>query len=322
MQVKQLRDAKPYEAPNHRGYCSLRLFGLDAGGPKQFTVGLSYFLPGGGAGPDASPTEKVYYVLAGELTLITGGQRDRAQGRRFLLHRAEREPRDHQSRQRGRHHAGGGVDAAEVTVMSEQDLLQNPLSLFDIRGKTAIVTGATGAFGALAAKVLAGAGANVVICANNAAELEKVAAQCRKLGGKVVSRGQAAELGRKLQRDRAGGGRPVRPRRHPGGGLRPEQGLQDRGPEAGRFSRRHGRQCHAVLADRARGRAADARTGAGRQGDPDVVGARAARPSRRLHAPIARRSRRSTASPRRSAANGVAPASPSMRSGRRCFARR
>lgn len=74
MQVKQLRDAKPYEAPNHRAYCSLRLFGLDAGGPKQFTVGLSYFLPGGGAGPDASPTEKVYYVLAGELTLIADGK--------------------------------------------------------------------------------------------------------------------------------------------------------------------------------------------------------------------------------------------------------
>ena len=28
----------------------------------------------GGAGPDASPTEKVYYVLAGELTLIAGGK--------------------------------------------------------------------------------------------------------------------------------------------------------------------------------------------------------------------------------------------------------
>src|SRR5688500_15594596 len=69
--------------------------------------------------------------------------------------------------------------------MSEQDLLQNPLSLFDIRGKTAIVTGATGAFGALAAKVLAGAGARVVLCANNAAELKKVAAQCEKLGGEV-----------------------------------------------------------------------------------------------------------------------------------------
>jgi NAD(P)-dependent dehydrogenase (short-subunit alcohol dehydrogenase family) len=69
-------------------------------------------------------------------------------------------------------------------IMSE-DFLKNPLSLFDIRGKTAIVTGATGAFGALAAKVLAGAGANVVLCANNAAELKKIAAECEKLGGKV-----------------------------------------------------------------------------------------------------------------------------------------
>src|SRR5262249_35491058 len=69
-----------------------------------------------------------------------------------------------------------------VVVMSE-DFLKNPLSLFDIRGKTAIVTGATGAFGALAAKVLAGAGANVVLCANNAGELKKVAAACKQPGG-------------------------------------------------------------------------------------------------------------------------------------------
>ena len=68
--------------------------------------------------------------------------------------------------------------------MSE-DIFKNPLSLFDIRGKIAIVTGATGAFGALAAKVLAGAGANVVLCANNAAALEKVAAECETLGGKT-----------------------------------------------------------------------------------------------------------------------------------------
>jgi NAD(P)-dependent dehydrogenase (short-subunit alcohol dehydrogenase family) len=68
--------------------------------------------------------------------------------------------------------------------MSE-DFLKNPASLFDVKGKTAIVTGATGAFGALAAKVLAGAGANVVIAANNAGELKKVAAECEKLGGKA-----------------------------------------------------------------------------------------------------------------------------------------
>ena len=64
--------------------------------------------------------------------------------------------------------------------------LKNPLSLFDIRGKTAIVTGASGAFGALAAKVLAGAGANVVLAASKEAELRKVAAECEALGGKAA----------------------------------------------------------------------------------------------------------------------------------------
>jgi len=66
------------------------------------------------------------------------------------------------------------------------DFYKNPLSLFDVRGKTAIVTGATGAFGAVAAKTLAGAGANVVVTAGNAAGLKKVAEVCRSLGGKVI----------------------------------------------------------------------------------------------------------------------------------------
>jgi NAD(P)-dependent dehydrogenase (short-subunit alcohol dehydrogenase family) len=67
------------------------------------------------------------------------------------------------------------------------DLFKNPLSLFDIRGKIAIVTGASGAFGALSAKVLAGAGANVVLAAGNASELKKVAGECEKLGAKTAT---------------------------------------------------------------------------------------------------------------------------------------
>ena len=63
--------------------------------------------------------------------------------------------------------------------------LKNPLSLFDIKGKIAIVTGASGAFGALSAKTLAGAGANVVLSASKADELKKVAAECEKLGSKT-----------------------------------------------------------------------------------------------------------------------------------------
>jgi NAD(P)-dependent dehydrogenase (short-subunit alcohol dehydrogenase family) len=65
------------------------------------------------------------------------------------------------------------------------EFLKNPLALFDVRGKTAVITGATGAFGSLAAKVLAGAGANTVLAASRAEELKKVAAECEALGGKT-----------------------------------------------------------------------------------------------------------------------------------------
>lgn len=63
--------------------------------------------------------------------------------------------------------------------------LSNPASLFDIRGKVADVTGASGAFGALASKVLAGAGAHLVLAAGSADALEAVAADCRALGAQV-----------------------------------------------------------------------------------------------------------------------------------------
>ena len=65
------------------------------------------------------------------------------------------------------------------------DWLQNPMSLFDIRGKVAVVTGASGAFGALASQVLAGSGARLVLAAGNAKALEETAAACRELGAEV-----------------------------------------------------------------------------------------------------------------------------------------
>ena len=74
MIVKKLSEAKPYDAPNHRACTTLRLFGAEAGVSKAIIAGVSHFLPGGGAGPDASPPEKVYYVLEGELTVIVNGK--------------------------------------------------------------------------------------------------------------------------------------------------------------------------------------------------------------------------------------------------------
>ncbi len=66
--------------------------------------------------------------------------------------------------------------------MSE-DWLKNPLSLFEVKGKVAVITGASGAFGALAARVLAGAGCKLVLTAGKKAELETIAREC---GGEVL----------------------------------------------------------------------------------------------------------------------------------------
>ncbi len=74
MIVRKFSEAKPYEAANHRAYKSFRVFGAEMGGSQALVFGISHFLPGGGAGPDASPPEKIYYVLKGELTVIVGGK--------------------------------------------------------------------------------------------------------------------------------------------------------------------------------------------------------------------------------------------------------
>ena len=74
MLIKRFADAKPYDAPNHRGVVGLRLQGFEPEGPKNQWIGLSQFLPGGGAGPDSTPFEKVYVVLDGEMTVIVAGK--------------------------------------------------------------------------------------------------------------------------------------------------------------------------------------------------------------------------------------------------------
>ena len=62
----------------------------------------------------------------------------------------------------------------------------DPLSLFSVRGKVAIVTGASGAFGATAAETLASAGAKLALAAGRAKDLTGVADECRKRGAEVL----------------------------------------------------------------------------------------------------------------------------------------
>ena len=74
MLVKRFSDARSYEAPNHWGAHALRLQGFEEGGPANQWVGFSQFLPGGGAGPDSTPFEKVYLVLDGEMAVTVDGE--------------------------------------------------------------------------------------------------------------------------------------------------------------------------------------------------------------------------------------------------------
>ena len=74
MLIKRFEDATAYDAPNHWGVHGLRLQGFEEGGPTNQWVGYSQFLPGGGAGPDSTPFEKVYVVLEGEMTIEWDGQ--------------------------------------------------------------------------------------------------------------------------------------------------------------------------------------------------------------------------------------------------------
>jgi quercetin dioxygenase-like cupin family protein len=71
MKKIRLEDVKPYEAPGHFNMTALRLHGKEESGARKFWMGLSHFLPGGGADMAGSPTEKIYFVLEGEVTVKT-----------------------------------------------------------------------------------------------------------------------------------------------------------------------------------------------------------------------------------------------------------
>lgn len=62
----------------------------------------------------------------------------------------------------------------------------NPSSLFDVSGKSALITGASGAFGGVAARVLASAGCKLTLVAGNQSALDIIADECRELGSEVT----------------------------------------------------------------------------------------------------------------------------------------
>ena len=71
MKVTRIKDAKPYPTNKHFNMIGLRLQGHDVTDAKSCWVGLSHFLPGGGAEKDGTPLEKIYIVVSGEVTVVT-----------------------------------------------------------------------------------------------------------------------------------------------------------------------------------------------------------------------------------------------------------
>ncbi|MEM2103783.1 MAG: cupin domain-containing protein [Candidatus Bathyarchaeia archaeon] len=71
MKKVKLNEAESYEAAGHFKMVALRLQHKQTTGVENFWVGLSHFLPGGGADMSSSPSERVYVMLNGQMCVVT-----------------------------------------------------------------------------------------------------------------------------------------------------------------------------------------------------------------------------------------------------------
>jgi NAD(P)-dependent dehydrogenase (short-subunit alcohol dehydrogenase family) len=65
--------------------------------------------------------------------------------------------------------------------------LKNPHQMFDISGKVAVITGATGSFGSVAARILSGAKCKLVLTGGNQTALKALAEELKQDGTQVVT---------------------------------------------------------------------------------------------------------------------------------------
>lgn len=72
MHVTRFADAPSYTAPGHDLMQMVRLQGREAGPSESCWIGVSHLDPTGGTTLDASPYEKLYVVLEGEVTISNG----------------------------------------------------------------------------------------------------------------------------------------------------------------------------------------------------------------------------------------------------------
>ena len=69
MKKIEIKDINAYPAPGHFEMKSMKLHGKEESGASKFWMGLSHFLPGGGAEYGGAPVERIYFVLEGEMVV-------------------------------------------------------------------------------------------------------------------------------------------------------------------------------------------------------------------------------------------------------------
>jgi glyoxylate utilization-related uncharacterized protein len=69
MKRVEVKNVKAYKAPAHFEMSSLKLHGKEESGATVFWLGLSHFLPNGGAEFGGAPVERIYFVLEGEVVV-------------------------------------------------------------------------------------------------------------------------------------------------------------------------------------------------------------------------------------------------------------
>jgi quercetin dioxygenase-like cupin family protein len=67
--ITRANEATTYEAPGHYDVRTTRLHNAADVNDGRLVMGLSHFLPGGGAKQNAVPAEFIYYIVSGEMTI-------------------------------------------------------------------------------------------------------------------------------------------------------------------------------------------------------------------------------------------------------------
>ena len=142
MHLTRFDEAPAYHPPEHFDMRCLMLQGRDAGPSDTLWLGMSQILPGGHTSLSASPSEKFYVVIEGELTIETPDGRDGPAPDRFLPHRAGRSARPEEQDQPAGDRPPGDA-AAQMTAREQRAFATGPGE--DVMIHKALMAGAVAA---------------------------------------------------------------------------------------------------------------------------------------------------------------------------------